>query len=423
MPPVGALGHDRALAEATVQLGALVHGGRPRDLKAGIPVPVMCRQDGHDRPVARLLRLDPTRRYNLDRLVLETKDWTEPFVKSTPPEGARGRSRAPLALRMRTLPEGWGLGDLDLPAALVRILREGGPLRDLRNRYAPYLAREMAARRYGLPDVLLVLNDRRYAFARAAPESVWESLDLGSTFQRSLQGVRRSLPPRLPFGVRRLTLVRGQGEEGGIRRVRVEGGSRLLPFAIDVRLDVLWSARQFARALLRQTGRLPEPVPPSIWTSALRVALKDRRISRVVPPRAPEAPHPLSGAIRAFARRAAPWPPAGTEGAEAPSPIWPVRHGEMVLFPLPDLRRHLEDGGPGDPPSLGEVTAAVRDLGGDVHGCVRFGARFIRCWVLPASAARPQTRPDAVVVREKRHNAGKRHAPSSGAGGSTGNAL
>ena len=88
----------------------------------------------------------------------------------------------------------------------------------------------------------------------------------------------------------------------------------------------------------------------------------------------------LEERILAFAATAEPFvAPRGRRKAIS----WPVLRDGVVLYPLRDLQRKLTGQIDGPAPALGDVTRAVRDLGGGTHGTVRLGSERRRVWSLP----------------------------------------
>ncbi len=388
--PVSLLERERVLIERVQgQLACLIHGGYARRIGSWIPLPLRTSRSGKPSVAARLLWARKDRIWTLEKL----DAWTrieEPRGDVSAEGGCRrkrGGGAAP-EMRLRTLMDDYELADLELPPAMKQLDAAGGCSGEVMVLdEVPLLVEAMASAGYGYEDVRLVVADSRFPLSFAACLDASLNQGLALRFRNALRAARGAYTPRLPYGITSITLL-ADGDDRTIDHYVVVGGTKAMPFRVDVSHDVLISARRFHRALASHLKAFPYRVPQEVWEQiVLRRGLRDPRVRLLRPPRPDGEELPLLERIRTFAAEAKPLDSWLWESGD-PIP-WPVLRDGQVVFRLAVLRDRLAREIHGPAPRRGEVTAAVRAAGGAPYGAMRFGKRVIRVWSLPYPGRSP----------------------------------
>jgi hypothetical protein len=196
----------------------------------------------------------------------------------------------------------------------------------------------------------------------------------------------------MPYGISQI-VAPPRPSDGAHQRYFVRGGTKASPFEIQVDWPTLNSALRFRRALGEHLGRPVPGVVPEVWAGTLERAFADPGFVRWADVGERASKPSVEDLVAEFAATATPWKEP-SPGAPPARPVWPVVRGGQVLAPLrafvSAVARRLD----GPSPALGDVTRAVRALGGGPYGSPRFGNVKVRVWGLPyrPSAVPPPAR-------------------------------
>ena len=377
------------LGQAARQVSQLLHGARPMAMDEVLPLPLTITRNGKRIVLATLLEAHPQRRYDLDALLQDSQDPARHLVV---PSRTGQRQEQPPIMEARTLPEGWGIQDVDLPPEMIQVLTTGRVgVEVVDTRWVAEVVRTMAVRRYGWFDAELLLKDPRFELARLANFVGYAARGLRRVFRGALDHVAAALPPRLPYGIEKIVrLVDEDAVDGSVKRYQVKGGGPGRPFALEVTFRTLMSPGLFRTALGQRLELVPYRVSRRVWDALMGAALADPRISTEGSREAPDAPRSLEDWILEYASGASPSESfIARSGSEASNP-WPLLKDGLAVFPLRDLTAWLARRVAGEPRALREVTTAIRALGGDDFGSVRLGRGVRRrCWFVPYPGREP----------------------------------
>jgi hypothetical protein len=302
---------------------------------------------------------EPDRLYEVEDLVGRGR----PRRATLPAREGGGRPDTLLAMVTETLPFGWQLEDLEVPEWVKEVLAgtNGIPPPSLLEPEKDVL-RAMAYAGYGSMDAVRVVMDSRFSIGRRRQADPREVQSIRQCFRNALDEVQRITP-----------LGTGSGATG---RYRVEGGSKRIPFRVELSQQDLESVRRAGRLIGSAVRGVLYAPEQRVWMALLRLATTDPGIWR---PEDAEGTLTLEERILAYASRAQ----AARFGRVEQGPPWPLARGAHIFFPLRHLRDHLAARSPESIFACGEVTGAIRSMGGGEHGTLRFREGTYRVWMLP----------------------------------------